>query len=360
MSSRLKRPLGGAAAACLLAAAAAASAGCGSSSSSDDGAATASSGSAKSASAGAKIGYSATFLTDPYQVVLVKNLQSQANSDDLDLLQPTDANNDPGKQITDFQTLLGQGVKGIVTIALNSKAIKPALDRAAAKKVPVVVVDQAPDAGKATMIVKGDTLLMGKQVCDAMGEQLGGKGTVLELQGDLGGVVAQERSKGFNDCIKTTYPGIKVISRPTEWKQDKATTAAQTVLSTNKAVNGVFLASDAAMLPGVVTVLKRLGRLKPAGTSGHVALDTIDGSPFAIKQVKAGVVDAVVSQPLPGYAKWAMYYMQQAIQGKTFKPGPTDHDSEIVTLGENLADVLKTTVVTKANADDTSLWGNQG
>jgi ribose transport system substrate-binding protein len=355
MSSCFKRPLVGAAAACLLAVA---STGCGSDN--DDAGATAASGggastAAASSAAGAKIGYSATFLTDPYQVVLVKNLQAQAKETDLDLLQPTDANNDPAKQITDFQTLLGQGVKGIVTIALNSKAIKPALDRAAAKKVPVVVIDQAPDAGKATMIVKGDTLLMGEQVCEQLGEELGGKGTVLELQGDLGGVVAQERSKGFNDCVKAKYPGISVISKPTEWKQDKATTAAQTILSTNKKVNGVFLASDAAMLPGVVTVLKRLGRLKPAGEAGHVALATI-----AIKQVKAGIVDAVISQPLPGYAKWGMYYMQQALEGKTFQPGPTDHDSEIVQLGENLADVLKTTVVTKDNADDPALWGNQG
>jgi len=183
---------------------------------------------------------------------------------------------------------------------------------------------------------------------------------VLELQGDLGGVVAQERSKGFNDCIRQRFPGIKVISKPTQWKQDVATNAAQAVLSTNKSVTGVYLASDAAMLPGVVTVMKRLGRLQPAGSPGHLTLATIDGSPFALQQVRKGFVDAVVSQPLPGYAKWAMYYLREAFAGKTFAPGPTSHGSTIVRLGENLADVLATTVVTKANVDDPGLWGNQG
>jgi ribose transport system substrate-binding protein len=311
-------------------------------------------------SGGEKIAYSATFLTDPYQVVLVRHLQQEAKAQSLDLLPPTDANADPAKQITDIQTLLGQGVKGIVAVVLNSKAIKPALDSAAAKHVPVVVVDQAPDAGKVAMIVRGDTLLMGRQVCEIMGPKLHGRGTVLELQGDLNGIVAQERSKGFNDCIKQKYPGITVISKPTDWVQEKATTAAQTVLSTNHQVNGVYLASDAAMLPGVVTVLRRLNLLKPVGAPGHVVVATIDGSPFSLQQVRAGTVDGVVSQPLGGYARYAMLYMRQILAGRTFHTGPTDHGSEIVQMGENLADVLKTTVVTKQNVDDPGLWGNQG
>jgi ABC-type sugar transport system substrate-binding protein len=310
-------------------------------------------------SGGKRVAYSATSLGDAYRVVLANQVRSAAKSQHLNLLPTTDANNDPAKQITDVTTMLGQGVGGILMVVLDSKAIKPALDRAAAKKVPVVAIDQGPTAGKVAITVRGDTLLMGRQACEQLGERMNGKGAVLELQGALDGIGGQERSKGFNDCMKSKYPQITVVSKPTEWLQEKATTAAQTVLSTDRRVNGIYLASDSAMLPGVIEVLKRLGRLAPVGTGKHVPLVTVDGSPYGLNAVRAGHVDAVISQPLDGYAKWAAHYLARAMAGETFKPGPTDHDSTIVREGVNVADVLKAPIVTKQNVDQPNLWGNQ-
>ena len=45
--------------------------------------------------------------------------------------------------------------------------------------------------------------------------------------------------------------------------------------------------------------------------------------------------------------------------GQTFKPGPTDHQSNIITIPNGLEDQLPAPLVTKDNVDDTSLWGNQ-
>jgi len=309
---------------------------------------------------GAKIAFSITSLTDPYRVITNQLVQRYAKEEGFELLPTVDANSDPAKQITDFSTVLGQGVDGIVTIVQDSKAIKPALDQAEAKDVPVVALDQGPDAGKVTMVVTTSSIEMGQQACAILGEQLKGTGKILELQGALSGAVGRDRSKGFNECIKAKYPDIAVVSKPTEWMQDKATNAAQTVLSTDPDVNAIFLASDSAMLPGVLTVLERLGRLKPVGEDGHIPMATIDGSPFALEQVRKGYVDGAISQPLPGYAKYAMKYLKAAIAGEPIEEGPTDHDSEVVpTTAGNLADVLKTTIVTKENASDPELWGNQ-
>ncbi len=310
-------------------------------------------------SAGAKVGYSATSLGDAYRVILAKQAEIGAKAEGLDLQPPTDANNDPAKQITDVTTMLGQGIEGVMMVVLDSKAIKPALDRAEARGVPVVAIDQGPVDGKVAMTVRGDSVLMGQQSCEMLGEQLDGKGKVLELQGALDGLVGRERSEGFNACMKEKFPGITVVSKPTTWLQEKATTATQTVLSTDKDVNGLFLASDAAMLPGVIKVLERLDRLKPAGEPGHLPLVTIDGSPYALEQVRKGYVDGLVSQPLSDYARWAAHYMKRALSGESFEPGETDHDSTIVEENGNLSDVLPTPTVTKENVDDDALWGNQ-
>ena len=52
-------------------------------------------------------------------------------------------------------------------------------------------------------------------------------------------------------------------------------------------------------------------------------------------------------------------YLKDAIEGKTFKAGPTDHDSTILKW---LPAFSKTSfpaqLVTKANVDDKSFWGN--
>lgn len=342
----VRRSWSGAAVAVGAVIAAAALAGCGSSSERPD----------RSAH---KVGYSTTSLGDAYRVVLARQVELGGKAEGFQMMSPTDADNDPAKQITDITTMLGQGVDGIAMIVLDSGAIKPALDRAEAKGVPVVAIDQGPSSGKVAIVVRGDNELMGRQACESLGETLGGRGKVLELQGALDGIGGQERTKGFNDCMEEQFPEIKVVSKPTEWLQEKATTAAQTVLSTDKAVNGIFLASDAAMLPGVVKVLERLGRLHPAGKPGHVPLVTIDGTPYGLEQVRRGYVDALVSQPLGGYARWAAHYLRRAIEGETFRPGPTDHGSRIIEENGNLSDILPTPVVTADNVDDGELWGNQ-
>lgn len=71
-----------------------------------------------------------------------------------------------------------------------------------------------------------------------------------------------------------------------------------------------------------------------------------------------GDIDATVSRPADRYAKYALFYAQAAVDGKTFKPGPTDHQSTIVALPNGLEDQLPVSLVTKDNVDDKTLWGN--
>ena len=53
-------------------------------------------------------------------------------------------------------------------------------------------------------------------------------------------------------------------------------------------------------------------------------------------------------------------YLKEAINGKKFAPGPTDHDSNIVEVAPGvLEDQLAAPLVTKENVDDKSFWGNQ-
>jgi len=313
-------------------------------------------------SAAPKVAFSSTELSNPYTVIFSQLIQSWAKRGGFNMLPTVDSKSDPAQQITDFTTLLGAGVKGILVVAVDGKAIKVALDRAEAKGVPVVAVDTGPSkgGGKVAITVTTSSITLGQRSCEYLGEALKGKGKILEIQGRLNSQVGLDRSNGFQNCMKAKYPDIKVVSKPGEWVQEKATDAVQTVLSTDPEVNAIYLASDSAYLPGTLSVLQRLGRLKAVGEQGHVTIVGIDGSPFALEQVRAGYVDAVIAQPMVGYAQYGLQYLKEAMEGKTFKVGPTDHNSEIIVdASGNLADVLSPTTVTKANASDAGLWGNQ-
>ncbi|MBV9222180.1 MAG: sugar ABC transporter substrate-binding protein [Methylobacteriaceae bacterium] len=305
------------------------------------------------------MGYSVGFLTDPFQAIQVDLSMQGAKAAGLKTLPVANANGDPGKQITDIHNLIAQGVQGIILVPTDSDAIVPALNFAASKNVPVVSIDIGPAGGKTAMIVRANNLRMGEDACKWLAKAVGGKGTVLSMMGDQATTNGRDRTTGFDDCMKKNYPDIKVIEQPTYWKTDKATAVAQTVVTSTPDLAGIYMQSDSVMLAGVLNVLKSAGKLKAVGETGHIFLISIDATPFALEKIREGMLDAAVSQPLNLYVKYGLEYLQAAVAGKTFKPGPTDHDSTIVDYKGNPMDLLPAPVVTKEQASDPGLWGNQ-
>jgi len=289
----------------------------------------------------------------------VKQIGLQATSQSVDILPATNANNDPGKQSTDVQTLLGENVKGLIVAPIDSDAISPVIAQANAKGVPVVTVDKGPSAGsaKAFMIVRANNFVMGQEACAAMGKALGGKGMVLNLQGSLSDINGQDRSKGFTQCMAKDFPAITVISKPMEWKTEECGTQAQTVVSTTH-IQGLFEASESVCLNSVEHALSSAGKLTKTGAAGHIFTAAIDGTPAGLAAVRAGLLDVDVSQPLNLYAQYAVYYIKAAMAGKPFAPGPDGHGGTIVKFGNSQMDLLPPTPVTAANASDKTLWGN--
>ncbi|MCB1486751.1 MAG: sugar ABC transporter substrate-binding protein [Bauldia sp.] len=311
------------------------------------------------AAGGETIGYSAPFLSDPFQAIMADLTTKGAESAGLDLLPVTNANADAGKQITNVRTMLSQGAKGLIVVPVDSDAIIPALNSAAEKNVPVVTIDLGPAGGKVAMIVRADNSRMGEEACKVMGKAVGGKGKVLSLLGDQASINGRDRTTGFNNCMKAQFPDIEIIEQPTYWKTETATAAAQTVVGATPDLAGIYMQSDSVMLAGVLNVLKSAGKLKAVGEEGHLPLVSIDATPYALDQIRANMLDAAVSQPLESYVKFGLSYLEDAMAGKTFSTGPTDHDSQIVEFEGNLMDLLPSPVVTAENVDDAALWGNQ-
>ncbi|GLY91386.1 sugar ABC transporter substrate-binding protein [Actinoallomurus iriomotensis] len=282
-------------------------------------------------------------------------------------LKTTNSENDIAKLTANVQTLIGQGVKGVVLAPQDTAAVAPTLSQLKQKKIPVVSVDTRPDKGDVYMVVRADNKAYGEKACKFLGDTLKGKGKVAMLEGDLASINGRDRTDAFNQCMAQNYKNIKVIGLPTEWKGDVGANKLQTALAANPDINGIYMQAGGAFLAPTLNVLKQKGLLVPPGDPKHIAIISNDGIPEEMKAIAAGQIDATVSQPADLYAKYALFYVKAAIAGQKFSPGKTDHGSTIVAPRPGvLEDQLPAPLVTKdgsypgsLKSTDPSLWGNQ-
>ncbi|MFI7008333.1 sugar ABC transporter substrate-binding protein [Streptomyces sp. NPDC050145] len=305
-----------------------------------------------------KVGVILPLLTSPFWQSYNDYVPKMAKSEGVDALKTVNSNSDPSQQITDINNQLNQGVKGLVVAPLDSAAIAAGLDQAERKGVPVVAVDVAPEKGKVAMVVRANNVAYGEKACEYLGGQVK-SGKVVQIMGDLASVNGRERSEAFRTCVKQKFPKLKVLEIPAKWESDAAASKLDTLLNANPDIKGIYMQAGGVYLAPTLQTLKSKGMLKKAGEKGHIAIVSNDGIPQEFDAIRKGQIDATVSQPADAYAKYGMYYIKAAMQGKTFKPGPTDHDSEIVKLPSGiLEDQLPAPLVTKDNVDDPKLWGN--
>ncbi|MEV8443345.1 sugar ABC transporter substrate-binding protein [Actinosynnema sp. NPDC051121] len=284
-------------------------------------------------------------------------------------LKTTNSQNDVAKLTANVQTFISQGVKGVAMAPQDTAAIAPTLEQLEAKKIPVVTIDTRPDTGNVYMVVRADNRAYGEKACRFLGAKLGGQGKVVMLQGDLASINGRDRTEAFNDCMKANYPGITVLGEATNWDGAVAAQKLQTDLTAHPDIKGVYMQSSFA-LAGTLQVLKQKDLLVGPEDPKHVFVVSNDGIPEELHNIAEGKIDATVSQPADLYAKYALHYLKAAIDGKTFAPGKTDHDSTIIQVRDGvLEDQLSAPLVTSdggtydgvasVKSDDQSLWGNK-
>ncbi|WP_433888360.1 sugar ABC transporter substrate-binding protein [Streptomyces sp. CA-111067] len=286
-------------------------------------------------------------------------IEKGVKAGDVSALPRTNSQNDISKLVANVQSFANEGAKAIVMAPQDTGAIASTLDQMAKKKIPVISVDTRPDKGPVYMVVRADNKAYGTNACEYLGKQLGGKGKVAEFEGDLSSINGRDRSEAFASCMKTKFPNIKVIPLVTNWDGATASAKLQTTLASNPDLNGLYMQAGGVFLQPTLALLKQKGMLKPAGTAGHITIISNDGIPEEFKAIKAGEIDATISQPADLYAKYALYYAKEALAGKKFAPGPTDHGSNIIKIPNGLEDQLPAPLVTKDNVDDAKLWANQ-
>lgn len=305
-----------------------------------------------------RLGISVPALDTPFFSALIDGATQAAEDAGGEVVQTANAGRDSGQQVTDFRNLITAGANAIMAGVVDREAIQPALDYAASRNVPVVIVDDQPAAGEVYAVVKADNYGMGASAAQQLGALLPDGGTGLSISGGLETSNGRDRANGFADEMAKSFPDLEIIDQTAEWDGPTSGNVMSTVLSSNPDLDGVNLATDTLYWDPVAAALQARGRLVPAGQPGHVAAVAIDGGTSALEAIRNGFLDATISQPVDKYALHGVQYLQMALDGETLEAGPTDHDSEIVEQDGYLIDQLPAPVITRDNVDDSTLWGN--
>jgi simple sugar transport system substrate-binding protein len=219
-----------------------------------------------------------------------KSWQKTHKNVSISFAQGKAATDDAG-EIAAIQDMVAKGVKGIA-ITPTSPAVIPALNKAVAKGVKVVLMDNdLPTWKKKSAVVATNNLKGGILAGKFLATKLKAGDTLGILQGVPGVPALDDRVNGMLTGLGAKKAQIKVVSKlETDCDQTKGATAAQTMLTANPHLTAIYSACGPPALGAIQSI-------KNAGIKcGGIILVGYDAGADEQKAIKAGCETASVAQ----------------------------------------------------------------
>src|SRR3954467_4027683 len=100
-------------------------------------------------------------------------------------------------QVSQMETAVTQQYDGIILGTVDAAGIVPGIEAANNAGIPVLSVDTAPAGGDFISLVQTDNVAAARTGGEFIADRIGGKGKVLNLQGDLANQTGQARNEGL-------------------------------------------------------------------------------------------------------------------------------------------------------------------
>ncbi len=202
-------------------------------------------------------------------------------------------------QRAQIDSFIDDGVDLLIVSPNSMTSISEAVDRAYDSGIPVILLDRKTDSGKYTAFIGADNVEIGRSIGEFVATRLGGRGTVVEIQGLDGSSPAVERHRGFTDVL-SRYPDIHIIASPSgNWLQDSGSETMDAVMrkDTDRQIDCVFGHND-RMAVGAYETMKGYG----ADVDGTLfaGVDALPGADGGIARVQDGTLTVSCIYPTGG------------------------------------------------------------
>jgi ribose transport system substrate-binding protein len=164
----------------------------------------------------------------------------------------------PQTQISQIETMMAQGIDGLVVLATESAPLTQTAEKVAERGIFLVNVDRGFLKPVADVFIEGDNQAFGRTSAEFMVKKLNGQGSIIVLEG-IPSTVNTDRVTAAKEVFDAN-PGIKILdSQPGNWNRQKAFEVTQALLVKHPKVDAIW-ASDDDMALGVEQALKEAGR----------------------------------------------------------------------------------------------------
>ncbi len=233
---------------------------------------------------------------DDWSRAQINALETRFKEMGIEVIATTDADFDPGKQVSDIETVLAQNPDVIVSIPTDPVATADAYKKAAEAGVKLVFMDNVPEAfeqGKDyTSVVSADNYGNGVASAHLMASNLGGEGKIGAIYHAADFFVTQQRYDAFKKTIEEKYPKIEIVADQGIGGPDfagQAEEAASAMLTKNADLKGIWAVWDVPA-EGVLAGARTAGR-------NDLTVATMDlGTPMAIELASGGMVKGLGAQ----------------------------------------------------------------
>ncbi len=228
-------------------------------------------------------------LSNSFTNILADAARTKASELGIDLTI-LDAQNSVARQANQIETLISDGVAGIIIEPAAEKGLESAIKSCEEHNIPVVLVTQnLDDESTVDCFVGPDSRLSGQLQMQACVDTLAGQGRIVILHGPMGSDAQQSRYLGYQDILQT-HPAIRIVAElNADWSETRAEQIIANWLSSGKIFDAVVAQNDEMAL-GSIKALKAAGQLE------NVKVFGIDASPAALDAIASGELTATLSQ----------------------------------------------------------------
>jgi ribose transport system substrate-binding protein len=268
--------------------------------------------------AGPRVALVLKTLNSPFFLEMQRGAQEAARERQIDLVvQAAEREIDVEKQMQIVENLIQTKVAALLVTPSGSKEIVPALAKAKAANIPVVIVDTMVDPAAAkeagvqpASFVGSDNYEGGRLAGEHMVKITGGQAKVALLEGIPGHETGDSRLRGFKDAV-SKHAGIVVkASQPANWERDLGFTVFQNMLQAHPDLDALFACNDMMAL-GAIEAIAAAGR---TGKIRVIGFDAVDDARQAMTQ---GTMVASVAQRPDQMGRIAVETASKLLSGQT-------------------------------------------
>lgn len=236
-------------------------------------------------------------LNSPFFIEMQRGAEEAANRLNVILtVQAADREVDVERQMQIVENVIQSRTSAIALTPSGSREIVPAIAKANAANIPVVIVDTRLDAAaaeaagiKTASFVGSDNYRGGQLIGEYLVKASGGRANVAILEGIPGHETGDSRIRGFRDAIKGS-PGIKIVASQTaNWEREQGFTVFQNIMQAHPDLDTVFACNDMMALGAIEAIAA-------AGRSGKIRVLGFDAVDDARRALEAGTMEATVAQ----------------------------------------------------------------